>query len=358
MSRSHDRDLIVVTRRIPRAGMAVLEAARAEGEDLRIEIVQSQEDEGLTREQMLAAARRADVLLSQLTEPVDRQVLAANPALRGVAQMAVGYDNVDVGAATELGLPVTNTPGVLTETTADLTWALLMAVARRIPEAHRYMVGGRYKLWGPNLLLGSDVSPGGSGRRKVLGIVGYGRIGRAVARRSLGFEMDVLAHDPLDREGVEADEIATWAELDELLARSDFISLHPALTEATHHLIGAAELAKMKPTAYLINVSRGPVVDEEALVRALEAGAIGGAALDVFEDEPSMKPGLAACAAREDGPSVVLLPHIGSATRDTRDKMATMAATNALAHLARERAPDCVNPEVYGTEAYRRRMAR
>ncbi len=358
MSRSGDTGLIVVTRRIPQAGMELLEAAPADGVPFRIEVVQTVEDRGLTRPQMLDAARRADVLLSQLTEPIDREILAANPALRGVSQMAVGYDNIDVQAATALGLPVTNTPGVLTETTADLTWALLLAVARRIPEAERYLLGGRYKLWGPNLLLGHDVSPGGSGRRKILGIVGYGRIGRAVARRSLGFQMDVLAYDPLDRAGVEDDEIATWAELDELLARSDFVSLHPALTEDTRHLIGAAELATMKPTACLINVSRGPVVDEAALVEALESGTIGGAALDVFEDEPELAPGLAACAERDGGPPTLLVPHIGSASRDTRDLMASMAATNALAHLRGERAPDCVNPAVYDTDAYRARIAK
>lgn len=361
MSHPSDRDLIVVTRRIPQAGMELLETARTRAgatEGFDLEVVRTREDEGLTHRQVLDAVRRADVLLCQLTEPVDREVLEANPSLRGVAQMAVGYDNVDVGAATELGLPVTNTPGVLTDTTADLTWALLMAVARRIPQAERYLAAGRYKRWGPNLLLGSDVSPGGSGRRKVLGIVGFGRIGRAVARRSIGFDMEVLAHDPFHREEIEADDLATWAELDQLLERSDFVSLHPALTAQTRHLIGDAELARMKPTACLINVSRGPVIDEAALVRALEAGTIGGVALDVFEDEPVLAPGLAACAEREDGPSVVLVPHIGSASRDTRDKMATMAATNALAHLARERAPDCVNPEVYDSAAYRRRIGR
>jgi glyoxylate reductase len=219
------------------------------------------------------------------------------------------------------------------------------------------MQAGRYKLWGPNLLLGSDVSPGGSGRRKVLGIIGYGRIGQAVARRSVGFDMEVLAHDPFNREGVEQDDLATWAELDELLERSDFVSLHPALTEDTHHLIGETELARMKPTACLINVSRGPVIDEEALVRALREEQIGGAALDVFEDEPAMKPGLAALAEQEEGPTVVIVPHIGSATRDTRDKMATMSAENALAHLRQERAPNCVNPEVYDTEEYENRLS-
>lgn len=360
------RDRIIITRRIPRAGMDLLE--QVSGDDAggspapHLQVVQNHEEQGLTREQVLAAARAADVLLCQLTEPIDREILATNPRLLGVAQMAVGYDNVDVEAATELGIPVTNTPGVLTDTTADLTWALLMAVARRIPEAHEYMQAGRYKLWGPNLLLGADVSPGGSGRRKVLGIIGYGRIGRAVAKRSVGFDMEVLAHDPFNRQAVEEDDLATWAELHDLLERSDFVSLHPALTEETRHLIGEAELRRMKTTACLINVSRGPVVDEAALVRALREGWIGGAALDVYEDEPAMAPGLAEMAElaarddREGGPTVVIVPHIGSASRDTRDKMATMAATNALAHLRRERAPNCVNPEVYESEAYRRRV--
>ena len=336
---------ITITRRIPDAGMDVLSGSKA-----TVRTLQEDEERGVEHAELLEAVRSCDVLLCQLTEPVDREVLAANPKLLGVAQMAVGFDNIDVAAATELGIPVSNTPGVLTDTTADLTWALLLAVARRIPEAHDYMVGGRYKLWGPTLLMGHDVSPGASGRRKVLGIVGYGRIGRAVAKRATGFDMEVIAYDPFNREGVEEDEIASWADLPELLERSDFVSLHPALTEETHHLIGEAELRSMKPTACLVNVSRGPVVDEKALVRALEEGWIGGAALDVFEEEPAMAPGLA------EAPNTVLVPHIGSASRDTRGKMATMAAENALAHLKREEAPNCVNREVYGSAAYRERV--
>jgi glyoxylate reductase len=336
---------ITITRRIPDAGLDVLADSRA-----TVRTMQDDEERGVEHADLVEAARSCEVLLCQLTEPMDREVLEANPKLLGVAQMAVGYNNIDVEAATELGIPVTDTPGVLTDTTADLTWALLLAVARRIPESHDYMVGGRYKLWGPTLLLGHDVSPGASGRRKVLGIIGYGRIGQAVAKRATGFDMDVIAYDPFNKEGVEADEIATWAELDELLERSDFVSLHPALTEDTHHLIGEEELRAMKPTACLINVSRGPVVDEKALVRALNEGWVGGAALDVFEEEPEMAPGLS------EAPNAVLVPHIGSASRDTRGKMATMAAENALAHLARERAPNCVNVEVYETEAYRERV--
>lgn len=339
-----EHEHIIITRKIPRAGMDVLA-----GEDVSVRTVQEDEERGLAREELLDAVRSCDVLLCQLTEPIDAEVLGANDRLLGVAQMAVGFDNVEVAAATELGIPVANTPGVLTDTTADLTWALLLSLARRIPEAHEYMVGGRYKLWGPNLLHGHDVSPGGSGRRKVLGIVGYGRIGQAVAKRATGFDMDVLAYDPNNRDRVESDAIAAWADLPELLERSDFVSLHPALTEETRHLIGEGELRAMKPTACLLNVSRGPVVDEKALVKALEEGWIGGAALDVYEEEPAMAPGLA------EAPNTVLVPHIGSASRDTRGKMASMAAENALAHLHRKRAPNCVNPEVYDTEAYRRR---
>jgi glyoxylate reductase len=301
---------------------------------------------------MLEGVRWCDVLLSLLTETVDRTLLATNPALRGVANFAVGFNNIDVTGATALGLPVSNTPDVLTDTTADLTWALLLAAARRIPEAQEYMKGGRYKLWGPNLLLGADVSPGGSGRRKVLGVVGFGRIGAAVARRAAGFDMDVIAYDPHARSKIEASGIARWTELGELLDRSDFVTLHPLLTRETHHLINEAALKRMKPTAILVNVSRGAVVDEVALVRALTERWIAGAALDVYEHEPAMAEGLRACE------NAVLVPHIASATADTRDRMATMAAENALAHLRGERAPNVVNPDVYSSDAYLARVSR
>jgi glyoxylate reductase len=315
-------------------------------------VCQENEEAGVPRDELLAGVRECDVLLPLLTEAIDREVLTVNDRLLGVAQMAVGFNNIDVDTATELGIPVTNTPGVLTDSTADLTWAMILAVARRIPEAHNYMVESRYKIWGPNLFLGGDVSPGGSGERKTLGVVGYGRIGEAVARRAVGFDMEVLAHDPYNREGVDASEYATWAELGQLLERSDFVTLHPLLTEETYHLIGESELRKMKPTSYLVNASRGPVIDEVALVRALEESWIGGAALDVYEDEPRMASGLAELS------NVVLLPHIASASRDTRGRMASMSATNAIAHLRIERAPNVVNPEVYETEAYRRRVGR
>jgi glyoxylate reductase len=342
---------VFITRRIPEVAIPILRDAGA-----TITIGQSDEEKGLTASEVIDGARMADVLLSLLTEPVTRDVLAANPRLLGVANYAVGFNNVDVVAATELGIPVSNTPGVLTDTTADLTWALILGIARRLVEAHEYMVAGRYKLWGPNLFLGGDVSPGGTGRRKVLGIVGYGRIGAAVARRAIGFDMDVIAYDPHNEAAIATDAAdpsrsVRSVGLEELLRSSDFVALHPLLTPETRHMIGESELGMMKRSAYLINVARGPVVDEAALVRALKANVIAGAALDVFEDEPLMAPGLAECT------NALLVPHIASGSQDTRDRMATMAATNAVAHLRGERAPNVVNPEVYDSPAYAARRS-
>jgi len=337
---------IFVTRRIRDAGLDLLREA---GLDLRI--WPGPENARPSREEVLEGTRWADVLLSLLTEPIDREVMEANPRLRGVANFAVGFDNIEVPVATELGLPVSNTPGVLTDTTADLTWALLLSAARNVASGDVFMRGGKYKVWGPNLLLGEDVSRGGDGREKVLGILGFGRIGQAVARRALGFDMRVLAHDPFAREAIEADEQAEWAELDDLLRESDFVSVHTVLSDDTRHLIGERELSLMKPSAYLINAARGPIVDEQALVRALRNEQIAGAGLDVYEHEPAMAEGL------RELENVVLLPHLGSATRGTRDRMATKAATNALAMLRGERAPNCVNAEVYDGAAYRARMA-
>ena len=336
---------VFITRKIPEEGFEVLKAADAD-----VTICQEDEEQGVPRASLLDGVRNCDVLLSLLTESVGREVLSANPRLLGVATMAVGYNNIDVVAATDLGIPVTNTPGVLTESTADLTWALILAVARRVPEAHNYMVAGRYRIWGPNLFLGEDVSPGASGQRKVLGIIGYGRIGRAVAKRAIGFDMDVIAYDPFSKDGIQASPHARWADLEDLLRTSDFVTLHPLLTPETHHMIGAEQLRTMKPSSYLINVARGPVVDEGALVRALSEGWIAGAGLDVYEDEPRMASGLA------EMPNAVLLPHIASASRDTRGMMANIAATNALAHLRCEHAPNVVNPEVYESDAYRERI--
>jgi glyoxylate reductase len=303
-----------------------------------------------TRETVLAGVSRSPVLLPLLTETVDRELLAGAPHLRGVANYAVGYNNIDVVAATDLGIPVSNTPGILTDTTADLTWALLLAVARRIPEGDRYVREGRFRTWGPNLLLGSDVSPGGSGVRKTLGILGLGRIGEAVARRAAGFERDILAASSRGAEGRVVPEGIEWVQVEELLERSDFLSIHLPLTTETHHFIDAAKLRRMRPTSFLLNTSRGPVVDEKALVQALREGWIAGAGLDVYEDEPELAPGLAELE------NVVLAPHTGSASQDTRSRMAVIAATNALHHLRGERAPNVVNPEVYETTAWRARV--
>jgi glyoxylate reductase len=336
---------IFVTRKLPAQGEAVLEAAA-----VGFHVGQVDEESGLERADLLAGAARARVLLSLLTEEIDEEILKL-PALLGVANMAVGYNNIDVATANDLGVPISNTPGVLTDTTADLTWALILGVARQIPQAHEYMSAGRYKIWGPNLFLGADVSRGGSGRQKVLGIVGFGRIGQAVARRAAGFDMRVLANDPRHRERIDRSDLAEWAEWDELLAGSDFVTVHAPLDERTRHLIGEAEMRLMKRTAFLINTARGPIVDEQALVRALRNGWIAGAGLDVYEHEPSVLDGLL------DLPNVVRLPHVGSASEDTRGRMAATAAVNALAHLRHERAPNVVNSEVYSTEAYRRRIA-
>ena len=337
---------IFVTRRIRDAGLDLLREA---GVELRV--WPGPEDARPSREEVLEGARWADLLLSLLTEPIDREVMEANPRLRGVANFAVGFDNIDVPVATELGLPVSNTPGVLTDTTADLTWALLLSAARNLASGDAFMRGGKYKVWGPNLLLGEDVSPGGDGREKVLGILGFGRIGQAVARRALGFDMRVLAYDPFARDAIEADGQAEWAELDDLLRESDFVSVHTVLSDDTRQLIGERELSLMKPSAYLINAARGPIMEERALVRALREKQIAGAGLDVYEHEPAMAEGLAEIE------NVVLLPHLGSATRGTRDLMATKAATNALAMLRGGLVSNCVHTEVYEGAAYRARMA-
>ncbi len=341
------KPLIVVTRRIPEAGLALLAETNAE-----IEVVVDDEEAGVSSADLVRALGRAQVLVPLLTEPLDRDLLERAPQLLGIAQMAVGFNNIDVAAATDLGIPVANTPGVLTEATADLTWAMMLSLARRVVEGHQYMVAGRYKIWGPNLLLGSDVGTGASGRRKVLGIIGYGRIGEAVARRAVGFDMEILAYDPGNQQGVEADPKVTEASLEQLLERSDFVTLHCVLNTSTRHLIDRSALERMKSSAFLINAARGPIVDEAALATALEQGWIAGAALDVYEHEPATAEGL------EKLPNVVLLPHIASASMDTRSRMATMAAENALCHLRREPAPNVVNPEVYETDAYRRRMNR
>ncbi|HHV80820.1 MAG: D-glycerate dehydrogenase [Dictyoglomi bacterium] len=293
-------------------------------------------DRVLTREELLQAVKGRDGILCLLTDKIDAEVFdAAGPQLKVVSNYAVGYDNIDVDEATKRGIVVTNTPGVLTETTADLAWALIMSVARRIVEADKFTRAGKYDGWAPMLFLGQDIYG------KTLGIIGMGRIGQAVARRAKGFNMKVLYND-IRRipEELEKELNATFASMDEVIENSDFISLHTYLSPETYHLINEEKLKRMKKTAYLINTSRGPVIDEAALVKALKEGWIAGAGLDVYEFEPKLVPGLAECE------NAVLLPHIASASVETRTKMATMAAENLLAVLAGRMPPNPVNPEV------------
>jgi glyoxylate reductase len=292
---------------------------------------------------LLEKVRGKDGILCLLTDTIDREVMeAAGPKLKVIANYAVGYNNIDVEEATRRGIMVTNTPGVLTETTADLAWALMMSVARRIVEADRFVRAGKFRGWEPMLLLGTDVYGA------TLGIVGFGRIGQAMARRALGFDMTVLYYD-LQRasEEIEQKYRVRFTPLPELLQTSDFVSLHVPLTKDTYHLIGERELRMMKREAYLINTARGPVVDEKALVRALREGWIRGAALDVFEREPEVELELLELE------NVVLAPHIGSASYATRTRMAEIAAQNLVKALQGEIPPNLVNPEVLRGHAYR-----
>lgn len=323
------RPRILVTQEVPEEG---LEALRKEGDV----VFCPDPERPPSRQELLEAVEHADALLCLLTEVVDMELMEAAPWLAIIANMAVGYDNIDVAEATARRIPVTNTPGVLTETTADLAWALLLAVARRVAEGDRYVRAGRFKVWRPTLLLGEDI------HGKTLGIVGMGRIGTAVARRARGFDMMVLYHNRHRVEWtLESDLGARCVPLDRLLRTSDFVMLHTPYGPETHHLIGPRELALMKPTAYLVNAARGPLVDEVALVAALRGGRPAGASLDVYEREPEMTPGLA------DLDNVVLTPHIGSASRETRTRMALMAAENIVAALRGKRPPNIVNPDVY-----------
>lgn len=276
-------------------------------------------------------AAASDGLLCLLTDRVDDALLGAAPRLRVVSQMAVGVDNIDLHAATARGIPVGHTPGVLAETTADLAWALVLAASRRITEAERFVRAGRWTTWGPELLCGVDVHGG------TLGVVGMGAIGRAVARRAKGFDMSVVYASPTTRDVDDA----TATALDDLLAVADVVSLHCALTPATRSLIGARELALMKPTAVLVNAARGGVVDEAALVQALRAGRLFAAGLDVYATEP-----LPARSPLLELPNVVLTPHIGSASLATRARMARMAVDNLVAGLRGRPLPHCANPAV------------
>jgi glyoxylate reductase len=325
-----DRPKVFVSRVIPEDGLRPIREAT----DARI----WEDDLPPPRDTLLQAVAGCDGVVTLLSDRVDDGFLdAAGPQLKVVSNYAVGFDNVDVPACTARGVAVGNTPGVLTETTADLAFALLMAAARRLPEGDRYVRAGKWKTWGPMLLLGPDVNGA------TIGIVGFGRIGQAVAKRARGFGMTILYQDVHRADpAVEAEFGATSLPLEELLPRADFVTLHVNLTPQTKGLIDAEKLSWMKPTAVLVNTSRGPVIDHAALAEALTSGRIFAAALDVTDPEPIPADdplvGLENC---------LIVPHIASASRATRSKMAEMAAANLLAGVRGERIPTPVNPEVY-----------
>lgn len=319
---------VYVTRIIPQPGIDLLKT--------RLEVEVNEADDPLSASELRDRAGRHDALVTLLTDSIDRDVLEGGKGrLKIVANVAVGFDNVDVPAATECGIMVTNTPGVLTETTADFAWALLMATARRIPEAQAFLRSGQFHGWGIMMMLGQDI------HGATLGLVGFGRIGQAMAKRAQGFGMRVLYYDPVAQAEAEARRLgAQSTDLETLLHESDFVSVHTPLTEETRHLIGPAQLEMMKETAILVNTARGPVVDEGALAAALREGQIAGAGLDVFEQEPRVHPELLALD------NAVVTPHIASASVATRTRMATMAAENVLAAMEGQKPPTLVNPEV------------
>ncbi|HET8760687.1 MAG TPA: D-glycerate dehydrogenase [Nitrospiria bacterium] len=311
---------MLLTRTLPPRAMALLQS--------RVDLTCNPHDRALTRDDLFRMIAGQHGVVTMLTDRVDGELLDAAPDLKVVANYAVGYNNIDLEAARARGIVVTNTPGVLTDATADLTWALILGITRRIGEGDRLVRAGRWSGWTPTQLLGMEL------RDSVLGIVGMGRIGRAVASRAGAFGMRVVyaARHPVPNAA------PAWraASLDELLATADVVSLHVPLTDATRHLIGSKQLAAMKPAAYLINTSRGPVVDEAALVEALRLGRIAGAGLDVYEREPEIQAGLDACD------NTLLLPHLGSATTATRERMGAMVVENVLAVLEGRRPPNPV----------------
>jgi glyoxylate reductase len=327
MADTRRRPAILISRALPDQA---LEAARQ-----RAQVDLHEGEAPLPKPELMARLKHREGLICLITDVIDDEVLASCPELRVVANVAVGFNNVDVAAATRHGVVVTNTPDVLTETTADFAWALMMAAARRVVEGDRYVRDGKFKQWEYLLLPGGDI------HGKTLGIIGFGRIGRSMARRALGFDMRVLYQDAVPADAAtEASLKATRVDLGTLLRESDFVSVHTPLLPETRHLINAEALRSMKRTAYLVNASRGPVVEETALVQALREGTIAGAGLDVFEDEPRVHPGLLGLS------NVVLAPHIASASHDTRLKMASLAVDNCLAVLEGRTPPTPVNPEV------------
>lgn len=323
------RPQVLVTRRLPQEALDRVAA--------RCDMTLYDGEGAMARDQLLTEVAGKAGAITLLTDRVDDEFLdAAGVQLRIVANYAVGFDNIDVDACTRHGVLASNTPEVLTETTADIAFALMTAAARRIAEGDRFLRSSAPWIWGPLMMLGQDV------HHKTLGIVGFGRIGQALARRARGFAMRVLYHD-VYRSPAEAEQElrAEYRDLDDLLRESDFVSLHANLTPQTRHLINAGRLAMMKPTAVLVNTSRGPVIDEQALAQALQQGQIFAAGLDVFEREPDVHPGLLACQ------NAVLIPHLGSATVETRLAMANLAVDNLLAGLGDRHPPALLNPEAW-----------
>ena len=323
------RPPVLVTRRLPQEALDRIGA--------RCDMTLYDGEGAMARDQLLTELAGKAGVITLLTDRVDEEFLnAAGPQLRIVANYAVGFDNIDLHACTRHGVLACNTPEVLTETTADTAFALMMAAARRIAEGDRFLRSRIPWTWGPLMMLGQDV------HQATLGIVGFGRIGQALARRARGFSMRVLYHD-MDRPPAEVEQElgAEYRDLEDLLRESDFVSLHTSLSPHTRHMIDAGRLAMMKPTAVLVNTSRGPVIDEQALAQALSRGQIFAAGLDVFEHEPDVHPGLLACD------NAVLIPHLGSATVQTRLAMANLAADNLLAALEARRPPTLLNPQVW-----------
>jgi glyoxylate reductase len=318
---------IFVTRKIPEPGLELL---RKEHE---IEVFPY--DRVPTKEEIIKRIMGKDGLLCLLSDPIDSEVINAEPKLRMIANYAVGYDNIDVKTATKKKIPVSNTPGVLTDATAEMAWALIFSVARHIVKADKFTRAGKFNGWGPMLMLGQGIT------NKTLGIVGAGRIGEAFALKSKGFKMNVLYADERINTTLEKELGARKVEFVKLLKESDYISLHVPLTKETHHLIGEKELRLMKKESILINTSRGPVVDEKALVRALKEKWIFGAGLDVYEHEPEITKDLKKLD------NIVLQPHSASATFESRINMAIMAAKNMLIGLKGEKPPNCINPEIF-----------
>lgn len=317
---------VFVTREMLEDGLDLLRK-----NDIEVEV--SPMDRNMTKGELIEAVGDVDGLVCLLSDMIGAEVIAAANRMVICANYAVGYNNIDVAAATERGILVTNTPGVLTQATADLTWALLLAVARRVVEGDAFMRAGKFNGWGPKLLLGADIAG------KTIGIVGAGRIGSAVGARAAGFGMNILYCGPRRNEEFEVATGAQKVEQKELLRKSDFVTLHVPLTDETRRMIGDEELHMMKPGSYLINTSRGRVVDEDALVRALKDGHLAGAGLDVYEREPQIARGLT------DLNNVVLAPHIGSASYETRRKMSIMVGKNILAAFEGKLPPNCINPE-------------